>query len=303
MMNRKKNIAILTLAIAATGMAAASASAQNPGYTPGDLVLTFQNPGGSIGSDRTLYVSLGNTATLFRQGEAGVGGAVNLLNIVNIGDALISAFGANWASEITLHAGLSGVWGTSPLAVNTLQNGDPNRTLYVSSPRLGLGTVGQANSTAWAINTDTGMTNAANGMMNQNTVFEVNGTSGIYMSLTDESTIDDQNPISGGLQGNAFNNVFAGGIQQQGSAGSFGNFGQVENVEFALDLYRILAKTNAPGQVDGPGRVGTYEGTVVIDQDGDVSFVTTAVPEPSAGLLLAASLGMAGFIRHRRRTA
>lgn len=295
-MNRKKNIAILTLAIAATGLAAAPALAENPGYAPGDLVLAFQNPGGTTGSDRTLYVSLGNTATLFRQGEAGTAGAVNLLNIVNIGDALISAFGANWASELTLYAGLSGVWGTSPLANNNLMNGDPNRTLYVSKARVGVGTVGEANSSAWAINSDTVMSTAANGMMNQNTFFELNGTSGVFMSLTDASTIDDQNPIGG----NAFNNVFAGGVQQQGSGSTFGNFGPVNNAEFALDLYRVLAKTNAPGQIDGPSRQGTYEGTVVIDQTGNVSFVTTAVPEPSAGALIAVALGMAGFVRRRR---
>lgn len=299
MMTCKKNIAALTLAIAASGMAAAPALAQNPGYTPGDLVLFFQNPGGTTGSDRTLYVSLGNTATLFRQGEAGTAGAVNLLNIVNIGDALISAFGANWASELTLYAGLSGVWGTG--LGTSLQNGDPSRTLYVSNARLGVGTVGQANSTPWSINNDTAMSNAANGMANQNNLFETKGTSGVYMSLTGESTIDNQNPISNGLQGNAFNDVFAGGVQQQGSGSSFGSFGPVNNVEFALDLYRILATTTASGQVGGPNRQGTYEGTVVIDQTGNVSFVTTAVPEPSAGALLAVSLGMAGFVRRRRR--
>ncbi|RYD73928.1 MAG: hypothetical protein EOP84_20745, partial [Verrucomicrobiaceae bacterium] len=182
MMNRKKNIALLALTISVSGMASAPVSAQNPNYTPGDLILAFQNPGGSIGSDQTLYVNLGNTATLYRQGGAGTAGATNLLNIVNISSALISAFGANWASEITLHAGLAGVWGTASSLSNTLDHGDPNRTLYVSRARSGAGTVGEANSPGWVIGSDTGMSAGANGIVAQNNVLETQYLTGIAQS-------------------------------------------------------------------------------------------------------------------------
>ena len=290
-------MAILALSISA--MAAAPALAQNPNYTAGDLVLTFQNPGGAVGADQTLYVNLGNAATLFRQGGVGTDGASNLLNIVNIGSTLISAFGANWASEITLHAGLAGVWGTASSLSSDLQNGDPNRTLYVSRARQGAGTLGQANSPGWTIPTDTGMSAGANGITAQNHVLESEYLTGVALSPIGVSTIDDQNPLFGpGDQGTAFG-AFATGIQQQGAAGSFGSMGPVNNVEFALDLYRILAKNNVAGQVGGNLREGSFEGTVVIDGSGNVSFL--AVPEPSAAAFLACSMGALGFIRRRRR--
>jgi hypothetical protein len=279
-------------------MAAAPAQAQNPNYTPGDLVLFFQNPGGT-GTNNTVYVNLGNTATLFRQASAGTEGATNLLNIVNISSTMISAFGANWASEITLYSGLAGVWGTSGLS-NALQNGDPNRTVYVSQARAGLGILGQPNSAAPSIGSDGGMTTASNGIVDQNNVFETQFLTAQGIASTAISRIDDQNTfIQPGNQGAAFS-AFPDGIQQQGAAGSFGTFGPVGDVQFALDLYRILGKTGIAGQVDGTLREGSFEGTVVVDGAGNVSFV--AVPEPSTGVLMLAAAGIAGFIR-RRRTA
>lgn len=296
-MNHSKTKPILIAAIAASVMVAATASAQNPNYTPGDLVLAFQNPGGTTGSDQTLYVSLGNTA-IFRGAAAGADGP-SLLNIVNINAQLISAFGSNWASELTLYAGLAGVWGNSSSSLNnTLQNGDPHRTLYVSQGRTGTGILGQANSPGWTITTDGGMTAGANGIIAQNTAFELNYTTAVAVSPTDISTIDEQNPFNApGDQGTAFGS-FIGGVQQAGTATSLGSFGSIANAEFELDLYRILAKTNAAGQVGGVLREGSYEGTVVVDTLGNVSFLS--VPEPSSLVILGASIGLLGFTRRRR---
>jgi len=287
---------ILALAVAAGAGSALPANAQNPLYTPGDLVLAFQNPGGAVGAGETLYVSLGNTALNFRGAAAGTD-SPSLLNIININAQLISAFGSNWANEITLYAGLSGVWGTSSLGTG-LQNGDPNRTLYVSKARLGIGTFGLANSTGWTITSDTGMTAGANGMVSQNTTFEVNYTTQAAISPTGVSTIDEQNPFDApGSQGLAFG-AFIGGVQQAGTAGSFGSFGGVSDVEFALDLYRILARNNIAGQVGGDVREGSYEGTIVVDNVGNVSYV---VPEPSSALLFCAmTAGAVGLVRRRR---
>jgi hypothetical protein len=156
------------------------------------------------------------------------------------------------------------------------------------------------NSTGYTIGGDTAMTTGANGMITQNNVFEVNGTSSTLQIGTGTSQIDEQNPFTvPGVQGTAFG-TFGGGVQQAGSASSFGSFGGVSNVEFALDLYRILAKTNAPGQVGGPQRVGTYEGTVVLAADGNVSYV---VPEPSSIVLLGVGGLLGGLIRLRERRA
>jgi hypothetical protein len=74
--------------------------------------------------------------------------------------------------------------------------------------------------------------------------FESLGTSGVATISSSALLVDynDQNPISGGIQGNAYNGVFSGGVQTTFGPGAFGNFGGV-NVEAALDLYRIGSTT------------------------------------------------------------
>jgi hypothetical protein len=179
-------------------------------------------------------------------------------------------------------------------------NGDPHRTLYVSASRTAVGTIGAAESSAYNVATSTGMTNAASGITAMNNVFETQYTTAVAVSPTSVSTIDDQNPISAGLQGTAFS-VFGGGVQQQGTAGVFAsNFGGAGSTEFALDLFRIQARNNVSGQV-GSGetnRLGTYEGTFTVGTDGSVSF--TAVPEPSTYALIALT-GMLYFFVNKRR--
>jgi hypothetical protein len=92
---------VLSAVVAAAALAATlgTAQAQNPNYAPGDLVLFFQNPGGSTGSTQQLFASLGNTATVFRQAYVD---QANLYDIVNIGSQLSSTFGSNWATATTL---------------------------------------------------------------------------------------------------------------------------------------------------------------------------------------------------------
>ena len=100
------------------------------------------------------------------------------------------------------------------------------------------------------------------------------------------------------IQGTAFN-IFGGGVQQQGAAGSFGNVWGAGDVEFALDLYRISATESIPGQVPGVLRKGSYEGTMTVNSGGNVSFI--AVPEPSA--LALTGLAACTLLRRRRRSA
>lgn len=277
-------------------LAAIPATAANSFYAPGDLVLYFQQEGGT----NTVYANLGST-TAFRGATAGADSTTTQINFLDLSGALTSAFGAGWASDTTIYAGLAGVWGTSATS-STLQNGDPQRTLYVSSPRSSVGTVGTAESTAWDLSLagNTAMTGGANGILTQNNAFETNYDAQVTISLTSISTIDNQNPFSSpGIQGNAFNGTFAGGVQQQGSAASFGVFpgGGPDNVEFALDLYRVLARNDVPGQVAGDLRVGSFEGTVTVGSNGMVSFV----PEPSSIAMTGLAAGV--LLLRRRRSA
>jgi len=274
-------------------LAAFPASAANSFYAPGDLVLFFQKEG----STNTVYANLGSAAS-FRGAAAGAAGGSNQMNIMNLSSTLTAAFGAGWASDTGLYAGLAGNWGTSATSA-ALQDGDPNRTLYVSSSRGGVGTVGEANSAGWSLATNTGMTDAASQISAMNNIFETQYDAQTTISLTNVSGIDDYNPFQApGSQGTAFGN-FGGGVQQAGQAGAFGNFGGAGQVEFALDLYRILARNNVANQVGGDVRSGSYEGTVVIGTDGNISFI--AVPEPSSMTL--AGLAAGSLMLRRRRNA
>ena len=166
-----------------------------------------------------------------------------------------------------------------------------------SCSRDGVGTVGAANSAGLTVLGDTAMTTAASGITQMNTSFENNYDAQVTVSLASVSTIDNTNPFSSpGIQGPAFG-TFAGGVQQVGSTGTFGTFGEAGSVEFALDLYRIAAKTGIAGEVDGPLRTGTFEGTVTVGSNGMVSFV----PEPSS--LALAGLSAGALVLRRRRCA
>lgn len=278
-------------------LAIGGAKAANTLYAPGDLVLYFQQQGGT----NTVYVNVGNAATDFRGAAAGAADGGYNLNFMNINTTLTSAFGSNWASSSTVYAGMAGVWGGEP-DDETLQDGDPSRTLYVSKGRTSVGTVGSASSSGWTVNTTTGMTNGAAGIYNQNNVFEQNYDATATVSLAAVSRIDENNPFTTAgeivIQGTAFN-IFGGGVQQQGTAGSFGNVWGAGNVEFALDLYRITARNDIDGQVPGVPRQGSYEGTMTVNSTGDVSFV--AVPEPST--LALSGLAVGALLLRRRRTA
>lgn len=250
--------------------------AQNPNYVSGDLVLYFQQFGGT----KTLYVRLGDTALDFRGTVSGPG-APDKINFLNINAALESAFGLDWETDTTLYAGLAGNWGNDNTDNETLQNGDPQRTIYVSDQRDTVGSVGVANSSGYnlVVAGNTAMTTFATRILTQNNVLEASSVSAVAEIPLATSQIDNQNPITGGVQGTAFASI-GGGVQQVGSASTIGTFGAAGSVEFALDLYRILGTTTAPGQVGGTLRQGTFEGTVTVSSTGQVSFISQGASTP-----------------------
>lgn len=294
----KKNLAALALAASVSTLVTVSAQAANPDYVAGDLILFFQNPGGTLaqGNDQLLFVNLGDTALDFRGAGAGIEAGQPSISLgININAALTTAFGANWATSTTLNAGFAGVWGTSQLN-SGLQNGDPHRTVYASNSRNTLGTLGTAGSSAWVFGSSATSDAAAGGITGSLSGYATDGTGGIFQLNINQSTLDENAPV-GSTQYGAFT---APGIYQAGTAGTLGSLGGVNNIEFALDLYRILARTNVAGQVGGPFREGSYEGTVVLSSNGELSFLgAIPVPEPSSALLVAGMIGVAGFVRRR----
>lgn len=258
-------------ALITLGLATAPLCAQNTFFDAGDLVLFFQKPG----NNNTVYVGLGSATNLYRGGASGPDAALQQLNFVNINTELTSAFGAGWASDPGIYSGLIACR-TSSTGV-TVTNGDPTRTLYTSKPREAVGTLGQPSSTAWDLSLTNPFTGGATQIISFGNTFETNYTTKVAVSPVSVSTIDDQNPfLSPGIQDTAFN-AFGGGVQQAGSATAFGTMGAAGQVEFALDLYRILSRstgTNSANIIAGPDKVGSYEGTVVVGSNGSVSFLT-----------------------------
>jgi hypothetical protein len=256
----------------AVGLAATPAKAAFT-YAAGDLVLFFQMQG----SSNTVYVDLGNAATGYR-------GTASKVNFLDISATLTSAFGSDWATNASkipkIYAGLAGVYSTNNTNTVAVKNGDPYRTLYVSSQRTSVGTVGAANSNAWTVGGDTGMDAAAAGISAMNAAYGNNYSTVSAVVPTTVSLIATYNPIITTpvlYQDIAFD-TFEGGVQQPGTVAGFGTFGAAGSVKFALDLYRILALTGVTGQVAGDLRSGNYQGTITVNSSGQVSFIaaTTA---------------------------
>jgi len=283
-MNRSKNIVAMALTVSVSILAANSASAQNPGFELGNLFLGFQTTGS--GSENYVLANIGDSALLFRDATS------NQINLININAALTAQFGANWANRTDLFMGAGASWSNDEFGAPS-RNGDVFNTLYVGNPRQTLGVEGQSGSNGFSL-TGNSVQEASNGLYGSGVAFESLGTSGVATISSTASLVDynDQNPISGGIQGNAYNGVFSGGVQTTFGPGAFGNFGGV-NVEAALDLYRIGSTTGN----------STYEGTVVLDSLGNVSFIVQPVPEPSVALMLGLTACVIGFTRRRPTVA
>ncbi len=288
--NKTKALALSAAVLC--GVIITPASATNPSWAAGDLVVYFEQFGGS----NTLMLDVGQAYT-FRNLSS------NQLNIKNIGTELTSAFGSGWANDSTVFWGAAGVFSSST-QTSTQQNGDPSRTLYISQSRAGAGTEGVSNSTGWGPFSNTSMTNGASGILTQN-----NRLNTIPISATDRlaettgsSQVDNQNPFNiAGNPSTAFS-IFPGGVMSSFATGTLGTLGGVA-AESALDLYRVVATNNPSGTVPGTPTTGDFEGSFVVDNSGNVSYIVApvAVPEPTtmgATLVLGC---VAGAMRRRRR--
>jgi hypothetical protein len=301
----KLNNKLAAMLVASMSLAASPSHAAS--YVAGDLVLFFFQEGGS----ETVYVNLGQAYT-YRGAAAGSQDATAIGNILqsrsstqsgsavtNLGTTLTTAFGSGWADATNIYAGLAAVRSNSTSTTAAAVNGDPSRTIYTSVSNDLLGNPGGR-----VVATSTGMTTISNGIISMNTQFL--GTDDVLQAAVGDSRIDDQNPFfTAGILGTAFGG-FAGGVAQAGTTGTLGSYGDVTDVEFALDLHRILATEGGAGTIPGgfdsegnpvPIRTSTYEGTITINSSGVVGF--SAVPEPSSVTLLGLAAGALAFRRRR----
>lgn len=288
----------LTLAaLAFGGLALTSASAQNPNFAYGDLVLAFQATGGT-GSGSYLFANLGAAGFIrdFTNDTQLLNGSLS-----GLASQLGLTFGNNWYERTDLFVGVAGV-GSNDEFNGYFGFNDPDITPYVGIPRQNTGLVGFEGSFAPSL-TGAQTQSAANGIVAGQTFFETafTGSIAVVPKNGNFNDWDDQNPISGaGVQGAALDGVFAGGIHQTFTLGSVA-VGDT-TAEAALDLYRIQRFNNIPGQF-GEGQatdVGSYQGSILIDSLGNVSLGNlVAAPEPSLSLLVGA--GMLGAIARRRR--
>ena len=294
-MSPKNILTKAILAVAGVALSSSAAMAVNPNFVAGDLVVFFQQRGGT----NTIMLDLGAAST-FRDATA------NVLNIANLGTELAdgtNGFGSGWANDTSLFWGAAAVRSSSS-GTSAQVAGDPSRTIYASQGRTALGVEGVAGSPGWSVGTGTATTASNNILQMVNRLGSVPaGATDRLVEPISASNVDNQNPFLGQNPGTAFG-LFTGGVESSFGAGTFGTLGGV-NAESAIDLYRILATTNPAGTVISGGAgagTGSFEGSFVVDGSGSVSYIIApvAVPEPTTMTAMLV-LGCAAASMRRRR--
>jgi hypothetical protein len=296
-------------AIAASPLGARAAA--DDAYNVNDLLLFFQNPAGTTGTDKIVYYSLGSTYNVFR--AAATPSSLDFgatISLGNIGANLTDTYGSNWTgASSTIFVGAAGQNGPTGATSTSNSNLDYARTVYVTKSRSGVGTVGQANSSSPLF--DPSQTSVASNISGSNNISSMTQPGVVGLSGT---TLDTQNPFSNGNPATAYGAIQGGII---GSIGSQFTFGTIAGNVAALDLYRVtnttgnnatsgtlwhlangISATYSGNFTAGAGARADYLGTILVGANGDVNFA--AVPEPSTYALLGLA-GIAAFVAYRRR--
>ena len=290
-------------------------TATDDAYTANDLLLFFQNPGGSTGTDKVVYYSLGSY-NVFRDAatpsSANFGATISLGNINTI---LTSTYGSDWTGgNSSIFTGAAGQNGATSGLATSVTNADYARTVYVTKARSGAGSVGVANSLSPLF--DPASTSVANNISGSNNITGMTQPGVVAVS---DTLIDGYNPFSSGNPSTAYGAI-TGGIQT--SLGSSFIFGSINNVVAALDLYRVTKTTgtNATSAnsalwhnansitatysdnsyTGAAGARADYLGTITLGSNGDVNFA--AVPEPSTYALIALTGALYFFVNRRRKS-
>lgn len=268
-------------------------AATDDAYTTNDVLLFFQNPAGTTGKDQVVYYSLGSTTTVFREAATPNSSTYGkTIPLGNINSILASTYGADWAGlQATIHAGAAGQNGATSALSTAITNGDYARTVYVTKPRNGAGTVGEANSGSPLY--DPATTAVAGQIAGANNIAGMTQPGAAHV---EENLLDNYNPFNNGNPGTAYGTI-AGGIQGPlVTTNSYANLSAV----LLLDLYRVTKTTgtNADSATlwhntnsisptysnnsypASNGARADFLGTIVVGANGDVNFVAKGWVEP-----------------------
>ncbi len=272
--------------LAIGGMAAAPRSEAAVTYSVGDLLLGFHTDGG-LGSGTSFVLNLGSASDY--KANPAITPAFN-----DIGAVLSVTYGPNWYSRSDLYWGIAAVRDASASGANTVVNGDPRATIYLSRPTDTPGA-----SEPWTLSSGFTVISAATSIASMQGAsgsdlalpggfegaLEAAGTGGFGV-LQNEGTFinswDEFNPIGG----SAFGNILTGGVQ--------GAFGTGLPLTY-LDLYRVIGRENEAADPNDLAGQGRYITTFTINSSGIIG----TVPEPAPVLFLGLA-GLLAFVRRRR---
>jgi hypothetical protein len=281
-MSRTSTAKIIAAGLFATAAVAPAAVT----YTTGDLLLGFHTNAG-VGSGTSFVFNLG-PATNYKAN------AYATPPVNDIGNVLTNTFGVNWYTRSDFYWGIAAVRDSAAGGPNTVVNGDPKATIYISKTAAApgasdpwvLASSSTVISSATSIATMQGATGSdltLSGGFEGATEAANTGGRGV---LQDEGTFinswDEFNPIGG----NAFGNILTGGVQ-----GAFGT-GQPSAY---LDVYRVIGRESALADPNDAAGQGRYITTFTINADGIIG----TVPEPTGALLMLGA-GSIALLRRRR---
>ena len=277
----KKTLLPLTAAALLAITTAVSSGQLDTTYEPADAMLFFRNPYGAVGVTDTLGVSLGSTWDKFRRAATPSDPSYGtVIDLGNIGSVLTQTYGDDWTSLTgVLFAGGAGNNGGTSNLDTVIYDGDYARTVYVTKPRNGAGTLGERNSTIAQVNPNnsSGVSSAIDGA---NSALPDNISPGVF---SNPSTANN-NPITitpngGFIVGTAYGAIAGGIVGPTVAQGSTFSYGNLTDVALALDLYRVTPNTtgvtawqNANNISGVTAGVGYYLGTVTLQTNGDLRF-------------------------------